>query len=264
MIKILFITLLISGSLFAQERSLSPGGPGVPVVPAEEKKANDIKLETPTENIPVVEEENIKTESRDFARWRFGLGLGYSMPSKQNFDKVKVSDNTGFDTGTYTYEWDSAPQLSLGFVRSSRNNWGQSINLTYVTQHKIKGASYTIDGGTGGTLVITDPAKSESYILDGNLFYRWNSFYLPFGLNYSMHKYTMPASAVGYSVDVKGGLGAQLGIGFFLSNKFSIEVNSRALNYSLSFAKPTANNYKGDFGSSFMNSLNINLKLLLD
>lgn len=257
----LLLISLISVQAFSQERSFTPAGS---TAIEEEIKVQEKAPEAPVVEAPKIIEAPSQPDSGNSSKWRFAVGLGSSTNIKQTFDKVKVSDNSGFDTGTITYEWQSTPEITLSLIKSVSNSWGKSVNFTYVTQQKLTGASYTIDGGGGGTLVITDPAKSESYILDSSWFYRWNSFYLPFGFNYSVHKYTLPTSSTGYSVDVTGGLGAQLGIGFFLGNKFSIEVKSRALNYNLSFKNPSANNYKGDFGSSYLSSLHLTLKFITD
>ena len=256
----LIVLLIISIDAFGQERSFSPGGVSPEI---ETTKTTETNSNLPTAPVPPksIESKQIEAALKSEPSWHFGFGLGYSTNTKQTFDSVKLTDNSGTSTGTINYEWENSPELTLSLIKSEPHGWGRAINLTYVTQQKLKGASGTING-VSLTAVITDPAKNESYILDGTFFYRWDSFYLPFGLNYSSHKYTLPSSAIGYSLDVRGGLGAQVGIGFFIDNKFSMEVKSRSLNYNLSSSKPSANNYTGNFGSSYLTSIYVTLKFI--
>ena len=54
--------------------------------------------------------------------------------------------------------------------------------------------------------------------INGGAVYRWDSVYIPFGLNYSI------PSVTNSTLNINGGLGAQFGVGYYFNPQFSLEL----------------------------------------
>lgn len=119
--------------------------------------------------------------------------------------------------------------LDLSARYMPKQSWGFIAGLTYDFKREFDGGELTLEGqkfifDEGG-----DNDEIQVTVIYANAVYRWNEFYLPFGLNYSFVDY----EAVGGGVDADGGIGAQLGIGYMLSDNFALELMSRATTLEL-------------------------------
>lgn len=198
--------------------------------------------------------ENAKSDSGESSTserpWRFGVGGSLSLSSKLRFTEGRTD---GF-SGTFEADLDYTNALSLEFEARNTpdNSWGVIGGLTYDFERKFDGGTIK-GGGQSATLSAgSDPSKLQMTVLYANAVYRWNEFYLPFGLNISLPKYTPPNSYTGTS-DVKGGLGVQLGVGFYFTEHFVGEIVSRAAAVKMSGVSSTGT--KTDYGTGFFSTL---------
>lgn len=136
--------------------------------------------------------------------------------------------------GTFTSEFDYKEgfTVSLEMRDSPSNSWGYGVGITYDSTRALDSGTFS-SGGT--TLILTSAggaSKIGSTSFEVNAIYRWNEFYIPFGLNYTAIRFT-PASGYTGGYDVEGGFGAQVGFGVHISDAVSLEMMSRAAPYSL-------------------------------
>ncbi len=198
--------------------------------------AQENPTDTPTEKKETVSE-----------HWRFGLGGSLSLSSKLKFDTVTTTGAVG----NLVADLDYSNELSIEIEARKLNqmNWGFIGGLTYDAERKLTGGSVT---GSGFSVAVNsgDPSKIQATIIYGNAVYRWNQFYLPFGLNVSSIKFT-PSSSYRGSSSVDGGLGGQLGVGYYINNNFVTEAYSRVVAVKL---RSTTSSSTTDYGTGFLSN----------
>jgi hypothetical protein len=189
------------------------------------------------------------------ADWAIGVGASLNTSATLHFNQVTVS--TGVGSYIVEMQAEDVASIELEARNMDQQSWGFIGGLTYDFERKFTGGRITGFGGTV-TLGSTDPAKLKTSVLSANAAYRWENFYLPFGLNYSFVKYTPPASFTG-EVSVGGGLGGQLGVGYYISDSIVLEATSRAVLVKL---KSTSSSGDVDYGTGYLSSLLLTGKML--
>ncbi len=189
------------------------------------------------------------TSEANSRRWRFALGAGYILGSNTEFDDVKISAGGNTVSGEAEFDLEQTFVIAIEGRYSPRQSWGFMGGLNYEGERKIEGGSVS-----GPGFQVTFGALNEKVqvtTLYGSAVYRWDSFYLPFGLNYSVLKYKAdPSSAA--SVDEGGGIGAQLGVGWIFQDQFALELHSWVTTNDL---KVTASTGTLDYGSGMTSNL---------
>lgn len=164
---------------------------------------------------------SVRQSSGTSSKWKFGAGVSYSMNGKVKYDSAVAPPFTG--TADFTYE--SGFSLELEARNLATMSWGFVGVLTADSDRKItEGNLYT--SGANFSYITTDPPKFQTTTVLLNAAYRWNQFYIPFGVNYSVFKVTDRSTFVGSST-ATGGINGQAGIGFVINDSFVTELTYR-------------------------------------
>lgn len=202
-----------------------------------------VKTNAQTEPAPAPSPNKAPLATESGGRWQFALGLGYMLSTQDG----KFSDaRAGATTGEAEFDYEKTYSLIAEARYLPANDWGVLLGLNYEGQRQF-------DGGTikGGGVVVTltggsDASKVQFSTLYASAAYRWNEFYLPFGLNYSVVKFTPASTGGNQAYDASGELGAQLGVGWFFEEHFAIELHSWVTGMNLRTGSGAA---EIDFGS---------------
>ena len=202
------VGILVERDISNESRSIQPTAPKEQVLP---------------------NEEGWKKTDRHSRGLRLALGLFYSSANEITFDSLTGSAGTTAFTGKAKYITNASPGFLIEGFSSNVDAWGFNFGLSIDGKRKLTSYETTIN--SGGTSVLTsgatsgDPALTIS-TLYFNAIYRWTMFYIPFGLNFSGVAVDNPPPAL---LGLKGNVGAQLGIGFLIDDRFALEIISRAL-----------------------------------
>jgi hypothetical protein len=157
------------------------------------------------------------------AKIRLTLGAGGNLASKSTSD---VTLNAGgAQLGSAELEFDLKPTVSLdvGFRFMPKNSFGLMAGVTYDMKREIEGGNVTI-GSDSFSFSGNEKDEIITYVAYANAVYRWDSFYVPFGVNLSTYKFK---DRSGDNYDIDGGLGGQAGVGFMITPNFAIEATAR-------------------------------------
>lgn len=203
---------------------------------------------------PVMPQPAISPESPTYekaARWRFAVGLGYTMTSKLKFDSGYATSASGSGDISADMNYKNATVISAEARFQPQNAWGFLVGLQVDGERELDGGTlvaggttYTMNGGSGAS-------KIQVSNIYGNAAYRWEQFYLPFGLNLSSFNFTPAVGFIG-TEDSSGGIGAQVGIGIIPSESFAFELYSRVLGVRL---KTTSSSGTADYGYGYFSSI---------
>ncbi len=184
--------------------------------------------------------------------WQFAIGLGYMVSAKRGtFSDGKLTSGSTVVPGSAELDYKPAASLILEARKLAPNSWGFLGGLNYEGERQLD--SGTVRGG--GEVLLLQGNSSSSKIqfatFYGSAAYRWDSFYLPFGLNFSAVKFT-PAQGSAATHSESGGLGAQLGVGYAFDSGFAIELYDwlTTMNLKTSTATSTV-----DFGKGYFESI---------
>jgi hypothetical protein len=178
--------------------------------------------------------------------------LGNSA-SSVNFNNVSVSGPGLFATGTLSLNTTPMAGFGAEVWHSEPNSFGWSAGLTWDAPRTISSSDVTTSGYTFHYDYLNPPTLSIT-TLYGNAIYRFDDLYIPFGLNGTIPNFYSGET----TLQMSGGLGFQLGIGYHINNNFSIECMDRFETFQMS--NPQASIYTIDYGTGFMNGLQLNLK----
>lgn len=212
-IALLSCLLFLSTTAFAQDAAA--GSPGAPPVAQPAPQAEAPKPER---------------------QWRFGLGVGYQLAtSAAQFNNVSVvgGGQQVSATGSLTYNQTYVLSAEGRFVR--KHAWGFIGGLDYEGQRQFQSGSFS---GGGQTVQLTGgsgASKVQFTSVYASAVYRWEDFYLPFGLNFSFINFT-PAAGATATGTTQGGVGAQIGIGYQFNDWFALEAYSWATAMQLNIA----------------------------
>lgn len=170
---------------------------------------------------------------------KFTLGLGHHAGSELRFSEVNFSSGGTTDKGTYSFTTDSAIQLTAGAIMSEPNSWGIFAGVTLEQKRDLRSETVSVDSGASSTAYYVGEKPTVQFtLIEVNAIYRWNTFYIPFGLNYSILRFTQPSGATAV-VNAHGSTGAQLGVGFYATEQFRIELLSQVIGAKMTLSTPT-------------------------
>jgi hypothetical protein len=190
-----------------------------------------------------------KAKAAASADWQFGLGLGFSLASKAKFDNGTVTTGGSSYTFTGDLDYKNAAVLEASGRYMPENSWGCILGLQIDGEREFDSGTITV-AGLNVSLSSAD-SKLQVSNLFANAVYRWNQFYLPFGLNVSSAKFTAASGFSGTS-DSSGALGAQVGVGYLPDEHWALELMSRAIGFKLKTATSTAT---ADYGTGYLSTL---------
>lgn len=205
---IILLALSIPSILWAAEKK-------APITPATETTTPNV--ETPALR-PGNEAKSDPVPSPDIQdedeRLRFGLGLFYHGGDKLSFKDVDTA-TAGKQDIDFGIDKSAGVVVSMQYLPS--DSWGFIGSLNFEGARKIKSTTTsgtTTFDGTGDKLTILT--------VDGSLAYRWQHFYIPFGLNIS--GYTWKADQSGANIKTRGSMGLQFGAGWMITQNLAADV----------------------------------------
>lgn len=177
--------------------------------------------------------------------WNFSLGISYDLGTAAKFDSATISGTSGY---SYELEYDNSFSIEADARYLPQNSWGFITGLTYDFDRKLNTATLTGNGVSSSE--DGQGRKLRTTVAYASAVYRWEKFYLPFGLNYS--DVTITPST---NLSISGSVGVQLGIGYYVKDNFAIEAISRTLTARLK--APTS-----DFGTGHLTSIMLTAKYI--
>ncbi len=191
------------------------------------------------------------------ARWKLAIGLGYNLAGTAESDLRITNTNTNaVYTGTAEFDIDPGASINLEARYLAAHNWGFTAGIDIDLPRDVKSGTVTLGGETVTFSDNTsDPDTLMAVVFYGNLVYKWENFYIPFGLNFSAIDY----ESTGLIVNSEAGIGAQLGLGFEYADHFAFEIFSRALGYQLDYI---SGNLDVDFEEGIMTDIALRAKYI--
>lgn len=192
--------------------------------------------------------------SSDASAWRFAAGLSWHIGSKLKFHDVNrtgIAGNAGADV-----DLNNAASLDLDLRHVTEDAWGLIVGLNMHTAREITGGEFT--GSAWGIPYSANGDRIRVSTLAGSAVYRWTYFYIPFGFNISRVDYEKSSGNTG-SYDERGGIGAQFGLGWYVSDNAVIEVMSQSVSVNL---EHTSGGVTTDFRRGYLSSLSVGAKYL--
>lgn len=184
-----------------------------------------------------------KTESKII----YGVGGSIVLNSHYTTSDLTISSTSG--SYSANYDLSNGFSLDLSAMKAEQNNWGFLGVLSLGQSRKIDG------GAVAGTAISTsgDETKFTTHTIAGNAVYRWDKFYLPFGLNYN----TTTISGDSTITSVSGGLGYQLGAGYFIDENLSVDYTAI---HSLVKINGKSGNTTYNYGNGYLTEVHVGLK----
>ena len=220
----------------------SPTPLEVPATPAKNVKSDSTEDD---------DEPQVAAQEHKIHRLTGYVGLGYDSATDLVFNNASYSINGGSSTtGNFTLSGESALSLQGGLQMLSERSWGFQAGIGFEGRRDINSFSGNLGGASAGSFS-TKPALQMSFI-EANALYRWNLFYLPFGLSYSLPQ--LDAGSAG-NLAVKGSIGTQFGGGFYLSDHFQLGILLRILGVTATASSGTTTY---DYGYGTYSGLDFN------
>ncbi|MEQ1722734.1 MAG: hypothetical protein ABL930_06130 [Pseudobdellovibrio sp.] len=148
---------------------------------------------------------------------RFSIGLGYSYGLLMNFDSAYINADAGAKS-SYKLYYSSSPMIDLNYRDVVSNDWGYIFGVAFDFGRKFTEGDKTVNGMT---TILRNDTKLQTTLLSFCLAYRWENFYIPFGVNYPFYNFTNEGF-VG-TTKVSGSAYGKLGMGYYLNNNFMLE-----------------------------------------
>lgn len=185
-------------------------------------------------------------------RWQFGLGVGVMLTdTSATYDDIKVHSGSSTISGSAELEYKRTGSLALEGRLTPQNSWGFILGLNVEGRRELKKAKFKVSGVTDTVVGGSGSSKVQFTTFYGNALYRWNQFYIPFGLNVSVVRFS-PADDYDGSSEARGQIGGQLGIGYMFTEHMALEAFSWVTGMSL---KSEESGTETDYGTGTFSSL---------
>ncbi|QDK46441.1 hypothetical protein DOM22_15355 [Bdellovibrio sp. ZAP7] len=171
--------------------------------------------------------------------WKIGIGGGYSPNFLVALKNEETPTSGTTTTRNYDMEYSGASGFSLHIWYAPKNSWGAISGLEYGGVRELKKLTYN----GMSTTSFGAASQYQQHNIYGGTLYRWDSFYIPLALNYGAVNFK-PASTFLGSYEAKGGMGAMLGVGWFIGEHIVIEYVGRSSTTELN-TTTTAGTTKG-------------------
>lgn len=154
------------------------------------------------------------------ANWSVGITAGFSPNYMVGLTGTGTSSGTPYSVN-YSMNYASSMEFGADFWNTPPNSWGFISGIQIGSERSLTSGSVNgIPITTTGTV-----SKYQTSFLYAGTAYRWSSFYIPLGLTYGMTTFT-PATPMNF--EVKSGMGAILGLGWFFNENFVLEYIGRS------------------------------------
>lgn len=250
---LILILGMLSASAFAADEKPTPDAQK-PSDPSQQKTVHAPKPQSPEEESPSVSPGVQRT-------WQFGLGLSYALRTYLKFDSVVIDGSPGYSG---EFEYTNSFSITADARWTAPNSWGFIGGITFDGERKFDSGTISAGGGVSFRLYAGEnPSKLRTGVVYASAVYRWERIYLPFGVNVSWARFTpgrdSDISTNGSTADVStsGGIGGQLGVGYYITPKFVVEGESRGAAVKLKATTPSSTT---DFGRGLLYSLQVTAK----
>jgi len=192
----------------------------------------------------------------DLAEWRFAIGLGYNASGSAESD-FSIQNLSTLSRANGEVDLDTEPGFNINFEARflQKNGWGLTMGLDFDFEREIKSGTISSGGTTISVSEIDDPDTFTSVVGYGNLVYKWENFYIPFGLNLSYIDY----KSTGLNVNTTPSIGAQLGLGYETDSNFALEMYSRVLGLEMDYID---GNYDVSFEEGLISNIAFRVKYI--
>lgn len=181
------------------------------------------------------------------ADWRVGLQIGYSPNYLVDLSGTGVSGGMPY-AANYDLEYEGSVEFGINLWNSNPHSWGVISGFHYGAERSVSKASVN---GTS-VPVSSNASKYQTHFLYVGAHYRWESLYIPIAITYGMTKFTTTMGA--QSLEVKNGIGALIGLGWFFTDNFAIEYIGRSAGTELNVSTTSSQEKsKGMISSSLLN-----------
>ena len=158
---------------------------------------------------------------------RFRLGFGSHIGREAKFGAVSAEiEGASAQTATVDMKVESANQFMVGFTYIRPNTWGLTGGFTWEEAREITEETLNVPDWRYTYTYLPPRPTIQIALVELNVAYRWDQFYIPVGVNRSFAKYTSSGSGAGTG-EVSGGFGAQAGIGIVANDYFWFELLSQ-------------------------------------
>lgn len=156
------------------------------------------------------------------ARVRVALKASYDSGSSMRFDSGKFTTSGIPYTGTANYKMESAAAVAAELVILEPRSWGAIAGFGIDFSRKIKSVDVEFSGTNAvGSFTVAGEPTLTLYTAYASAAYRWNTLYLPFGLNVTFPSISGAPTAIS---SLQPLLGAQLGLGAYLTDDVALEL----------------------------------------
>lgn len=225
-------------------------------VGAQPTTSNQLPLISPPPMEPLVKKPEASTASDRNRAVRFSFGVYYSLGDRLKFSDSDVSESSLTSNGSISYKLENAFGAAAEVVWSRKRSWGVGGGLATETKRKFKEYTAKFDGEE-----ITRNYGGDSYFtfshVYANAIYRWDAFYLPFGINF-----LLPKVEDGPLIfkNKSGSVGGQVGAGYYVHENFATEFVVRASHVNLGGVASGTNYYS--YGDGYLFSANLIAKFI--
>ena len=186
--------------------------------------------------------------------FRFMVAASIGTGEAGAFQNGNISSPTDSTSVKSTFKTSGVYGVYIGARASRPHGWGMDIGAGYEFPRDIK--ELTVTGSNGVATVDPDiSGRLSNVLIFLNAIYRWDEFYIPFGVNYSIP--TIQTNESGTSFEVSGGTGFQAGVGYLILNNFGLELALHAETFHM---KETQGTYILDYNSGAVADLRLGAK----
>ncbi len=186
---------------------------------------------------------------------RFVVGAYYGGTDTLTFREVQVTSGGSTDKGEATFESEPNLGLILEYRQMPQQSWGFQAGLIIEGKRDFTKAKST-SGGT--TTEVTYTGTRPNYrqeVLYANAVYKWEQFYIPFGLNYAIPHFT--PGQTNSTFTIRGQVGVQFGLGFQFTELFGMELMAQATGVNL---RAVSSSTTVEYGDGIMGSGRLHAK----
>lgn len=178
-------------------------------------------------------------------KFKVAVGLIAVSERKIKFDKGRGSTGGAYSDFQGEFTFGSAGGVFAEIQHMPEDNVGFQAGAEIIAQAEVKSVKLTDSTGSITLTPTGTPAKLGFLNLYGNGLYRWKIPYVLLGLTLSS------PGAEWNNTTVKGGIGAQIGVGFQFSPLFSLEIQSQSTSINIrTTASPIDLNYGDGYATS--------------
>ncbi len=237
-----------AGMIF--EPSLLFGAPAALAAPAVQPPEAPVIAQPPAA-APTEAASSLSKHEPNRVRFAMGLAIGIS-PTATFTEGTNSTTNLMFET---EFKFNGGTTLHADVRSTPKHDWGFIGAISHDISREISSVKYT--SGNSSVTYNSSGSKLSVTMVEFSFAYRWNEFYLPLGLNYSHFRFLDDSFAAGY--ELRGGLGAQIGFGYYISEQFALELWSRATNLKF---KIKSGGITEDYGRGIYSSATLGFKAL--